>query len=357
MLALRLRWIALPLLLSAAAVTAADGPALGLKPAGDSVSLKLQPSLLRLPTTNTGALPLFVEADNIQGHQDRELEAEGTVRLRRRGQSVYADWLRYDKPEDEVHARGNVRLEQRGDVLEGTEMHMRIDDGRGTVEKPVYEVQVNATRGHGKAERIEMEGNNKYRVLSGNYTSCEVGETDWFVRAREFEIDKDRQIGTARGAHVDFFGVPILYTPYLSFSLDRQRKSGFLSPTFGTTGNSGTEFSIPYYWNIAPNYDATITPRYMAKRGEMLNTEFRNLGPGSGGEFRYEIMPRDRVKNDNSRSALLLNQRKTWGNGWNANVNIQKASDDTYFTDLTTQIATISQSILPRSGSVGKSGS
>ena len=356
MLALRPRLIAVTLLCCSTAVTAADGPALGLKPVDAGVNLKLQPSLLRLPAENTGPLPLFVDADNLQGHQDRELEAEGTVRLRRRGQAIYADWLRYDKPADEVHARGNVRLEQRGDVLEGTEMRMQLDSGRGSVEKPAYEVRVNATRGHGNAERIEMEGDNKYKVLGGNYTSCDVGETDWFVRAKEFEIDKDRQIGTARGAHVDFFGVPILYSPYLSFSLDRQRKSGLLSPTFGNTGNSGTEFSIPYYWNIAPNYDATITPRVMSKRGEMLSTEFRNLGERSRGELRYEIIPRDRVKNDSDRYAVNLQQTKSWENGWAANVNIQKVSDDTYFTDLTTQIASTSQSILPRSGTIGKSG-
>lgn len=355
MLALRLRLIAVALLCSPAAVTAADSPAIGFKPGDGGVQLKLQPSLLRLPVENAGPLPLFVDADNIQGHQDRELEAEGTVRLRRRGQAIYADWLRYDKPVDEVRARGNVRLEQRGDVLEGTEMRMQLDSGRGAIEKPAYEVQVSATRGHGNAERIEMEGN-KYRVIGGNYTSCEVGEKDWFVRAKEFEIDKDRQIGTAYGARVDFFGVPILYSPYLSFSLDRQRKSGLLSPTFGNTGNSGTEFSIPYYWNIAPNYDATITPRVMSKRGEMLSTEFRNLGSRSSGELRYEVMPRDRVKNDNDRFAVNLRQQQRWDNGWNANVNIQKVSDDTYFTDLTTQIASTSQSILPRSGALGKSG-
>ena len=354
--ALRSRLIAVTLLCASAAVTAADGPALGFKPGDEGPRLKLQPSLLRLPAENTGPLPLFVDADNLQGHQERELEAEGTVRLRRRGQAIYADWLRYDKPEDQVRARGNVRLEQRGDVLEGTEMRIQLETGRGAIEKPSYEVQVNATRGRGNATRIEMEGNNKYKVLGGSYTSCDVGENDWFVRAREFEIDKDRQIGTAHGARVDFFGFPILYSPYLSFSLDRQRKSGFLSPTFGNTGNSGTEFSIPYYWNIAPNYDATITPRVMSKRGEMLSTEFRNLGERSGGELRLEAIPRDRVKNDHDRFAINLRQEQRWGDSWSANVNIQKVSDDTYFTDLTTQIATTSQSILPRAGTIGKAG-
>ena len=355
MQALPLRLFAALLLCSGAAATAADGPALGYKPGEGGLQLKLQPTLLRLPFDNSG-LPLFVDADNIQGHQDHELEAEGTVRLRRRGQSIYADWLRYDKPEDIVHARGNVRLEQRGDVLEGTEMRMQMDSGRGTVEKPHYDVRVNATRGHGDGERIEMESQTKYRIIGGNYTSCDVGETDWFLRAKDFEIDKDRQIGTAHGAEVDFLGMPIFYSPYLSFSLDRQRKSGFLSPTFGSTGNSGYEVSVPYYWNIAPNYDATITPRSMSKRGEMLGTEFRYLGEKNNGELHYEVMPRDRVKNDSDRFAINLRDAQRWDNGWSANVNIQKVSDDTYFTDLTTQIASTSQSILPRSGTVGKGG-
>jgi LPS-assembly protein len=354
--ALRFRLIAVPLICGSTAVTAADSPAIGYKPGEGGLALKLQPSLLRLPPDSNEKLPLFVEADNVQGHQDRELEAEGTVRLRRRGQAVYADWLRYDKPEDEVRARGNVRLEQRGDVLEGSEMRLHLESGRGNIEKPQYEVRINSTRGHGEGERIEMQSHDKFRVVGGSYTSCEVGDNDWFVRAREFEIDKDRQIGTARGARVDFLGVPILYSPYLSFSLDRQRKSGFLSPTFGNTGNSGYEFSIPYYWNIAPNRDATFTPRTMSKRGAMLNSEFRYLGEQYAGEFRHEILPRDRVKNDSDRFALNLRHDQRWANGWAANLNIQKVSDDTYFTDLTTQIASTSQSILPRAGLISKSG-
>ncbi len=350
------RLTAVVLLCCSAVVTAADGPALGYKPGEGGLQLKLQPSLLRLPFDNVGGLPLFVDADNVQGHQDRELEAEGNVRLRRRGQAIYADWLRYDKPEDEVHARGNVRLEQRGDVLEGTEMRMQMDSGRGSVEKPHYEVRVNSTTGHGDGERIEMESQTKFRIIGGNYTSCDVGATDWFVRAKEFEIDKDRQTGTAHGAVVDFLGVPILYSPYLNFSLDRERKSGLLSPTFGSTGNSGYEVSQPYYWNIAPNYDATITPRVMSKRGEMLGTEFRYLNEKDRGQLNFEILPSDRVKNDNERYLLNLTHSQRWDNGWNANVNIQKVSDDTYFTDLTTQISSTSQSILPRTGSLGKSG-
>lgn len=335
---------------------AAEDAALGLKPGSDGLRLKLQPSLIRIPPDNKDTVPLFVDADRVQGHQDREIEAEGEVRLRRRGQAIHADWLRYDKPEDEVNAQGNVRLEQRGDVLEGTKLHLNLGTARGALEKPKYQVQVNATQGRGEGDRLVLEGQNKYRVLNASYTSCEVGTDDWFVRASDLEIDKDRQIGTARNASIVFFGQPILYTPYLSFSLDRQRKSGFLSPTVGTTGNSGYEFSIPYYWNIAPNRDATITPRAMSKRGVMLSNEFRYLDTRYSGEARYEVLPTDRVKDNAGRFALNLRHNQYWDSGWNGNLNIQKVSDDTYFTDLSTQIAATSQSVLPREGSLGKNG-
>ena len=205
------------LLCACECAVAADDSALGLKPDSGGLQLKLQPSFIRIPPTNKDPVPLFVDADNIQGHHERELEAEGSVRLRKRGKAVYADWLRYDKPEDEIHARGNVRIEQRGDVIDGTELNFNMETERGAMEKPKYSVQVSATNGRGEGERLVFEGENKYRMLGGNYTTCEVGVNDWFVRAKDFELDKTRQIGTAYNARVDFLGVPILYTPYISF--------------------------------------------------------------------------------------------------------------------------------------------
>jgi len=352
----RVKPIALLLLCICGCAGAADDSAIGFKTGEGGLRLKLQPSFIRIPPGNKDQVPLFVDADDIQGHQDQEIEAQGTVRLRRRGQAVYADWLRYDKPEDEVNARGNVRFELRGDVLEGTRLQYKIDTERGAIEKPKYQLRVGATNGRGEGDRIVFEGQGKYRVLGGNYTSCPLDSEDWYLRAKEIDIDKERQIGTVRNASVVFLGAPILYTPYASFSLDRERKSGFLAPTFGSTGNSGYEASIPYYWNIAPNRDATFTPREMSKRGAMLTTEFRYLDPKYSGILSYEVLPQDRVKNDADRYALNLQHNQNWGNGWTGNLNIQKVSDDTYFTDLSTQIAATSQSVLPRSGSLSKTG-
>ncbi len=350
------RYLLLLAALACADAHAADGDSLGLKPGAGGIDLKLQRSLVALPADSKDELPLFISGDSVQGHQDREIEAEGLVRLRRRGQAMSADWLRYDAPENEVNARGNILLEQRGDVLRGARLRLNLDTERGALDAAQYEMQTSATRGHGKAERIDFEGPGKYRAESGDYSTCDVGAEDWFVRASDLEIDKGRQLGTARNASVVFLGQTILYVPYLSFSLDRQRKSGFLSPTMGSTGNSGIELSIPYYWNIAPNMDATVTPRLMSKRGLMLSNEFRYLEPNLSGLARFEALPSDRVKHDDNRYAFTLLHNQALGMGWNGNLNIQKVSDDNYFTDLSTQIAATSQTILPRSGTISKGG-
>ena len=343
------------LLLWCHCAAADDGasPAVG----GDNgVRLKWQPALIPLVPGEREQLPLFFEADQLQGHQEQETEAEGAVRVWRRGQSFYADWLRYDHPEDEINARGNVRLEQDGDVLSGGSLRFNLATERGELDNPKYEVLVKATRGRGVADKLLLEGEGKYRLLNGNYTTCDANDPDWIIRAADFEIDKQRQVGTAHNASIVFLGVPIFYTPYLSFSLDKQRKTGFLMPTAGSSGNSGAEVSLPFYWNIAPNYDATLTPRYMAKRGLQMNTEFRYLEPTFQGEFHYEILPNDRVDKDQNRFGIFLTHAQHWDNGWSGALDIEKVSDDTYFTDLSTQVTATSITLLPRQGSLNRTG-
>ena len=123
-----------------------------------------------------------------------------------------------------------------------------------------------------------------YSLDNATYTTCPAGNQDWLLNMGLLEIDRDRQVGVAHNAYVQFKGVPILYSPWMDFPLNNQRKSGFLAPIFGSTSNGGSEITLPFYWNIAPNFDATIAPRVMTKRGLMLNNEFRYLEPGYSGE-------------------------------------------------------------------------
>ncbi len=164
---------------------------------------------------------------------------------------------------------------------------------------------------------------------------------------RELEIDTGRSVGLAYNTTVFFLGVPILYSPYMSFPLDNKRKSGFLAPTFGTSGKSGFEVALPYYWNIAENYDATFTPKVLTKRGVQMGTEFRYLLPKFSGEINTEYLAHDRVA-ASDRYFLGLRHRQSLGGGWGMVLNGQKVSDDNYFRDLSTTIAATSQVNLPR---------
>lgn len=341
-----------------------------LAAAQEGLKLKPHPALTLRPPAHTEGLPVFLEAERLRGHTDEETEAEGAVKLRRGDQKVFADRLRYDRHENEVTATGNVRLEQRGDVIEGELLHYNLDTDRGFLDRPRYTLTADrespvagAARprfterdARGRAERLLFEGKNQYRAEQGEYTTCEPGKDDWFIRSRDLHIDRDRNVGVARDASIVFLGQTIFYTPYLSFPLHQERKSGFLTPHYGNSSKSGLEITVPYYWNIAPNRDATISPRLLTKRGVLLNNEFRYLEPTYSGEARFEILPGDRQKDDETRYAVFLQHRQNLPSGWFGALNLQKVSDDTYFTDLTTQINLTSQVLLPREAMLGRAG-
>lgn len=337
--------------------------------AGAQQGLKLrpQPTLILIPPSLKEEVPLFLEADRLQGHNEKETEAEGNVRLRKRGEAVYADRLRYDKPLDEVTAEGNVRMERGADVVEGARLKYNLGTERGFMESPRYTLHKSSSLGgerqlfhetdaRGTAERILFEGSNRYRAQRTEYTACAPGNDDWYLRAGDLAIDKDRDVGVARDASIVFMGVPIFYSPYLSFSLHQGRKSGFLAPHYGSTDKGGAELTVPYYWNIAPNRDATFSPRVMTKRGVLVNNEFRYLEPAYFGEARADVLPDDRERSGERRWAYNIRHNQTMPGGWFGTLNLQKVSDDTYFTDLSTQIATTSQVLLPREGVLGRSG-
>jgi len=331
------------------------------------LQLKMQRTLILTPPAAEENVPVFLEADRLQGHSERETEVEGRVQLRRRRQAVDADWLRYDKPSNEINARGNVRIQQGADVLEGHELQFNLETERGFMDETRFEMHKRPeltgkplpsgpTDARGTADRILFEGPKLYRAQRASYTTCGPGHDDWYVRANDIEIDKGRDVGVARDARLEFQGVPILYSPYLSFPLHRERKSGFLTPSYGNTSKGGIEATVPYYWNIAPNYDATISPRFITKRGVLIGTQFRYLQPDYLGEARLDVLPSDRQLDDKERHAYLLRHNHTLPYGWSGALNLQGVSDDDYFTDLSTEIQFTSQVNLPREATLSRSG-
>lgn len=336
--------------------------------AGADEGLTLKPQSLLLPEPAIAeTVPLFMDADRIQGTQDKELEAFGSARLRKRGQSFAADWMRHDTPKDVLDAKGNVRLEQGRELIEGSVLHYEIANDRGYMESPRYMLMsvpaagpagsapLPESDGRGTAERLLFEGPGKYRVETANYTTCEPGNDAWYLRASQLDIDRNRDVGTARDASIVFFDQTIFWSPYLSFSLHEERKSGLLTPSYRSSNTTGFEFTLPYYLNLAPDMDATLYPRYMTKRGLQLGGEFRYLNRNWQGETRAEILSGDQqISRD--RWGLFTKHQQQFGADWKGLLNLNRVSDDKYFTDLSTQVAVTSQVNLSNDLTLGRGG-
>ena len=298
-----------------------------------------------------------ITADSIDGVNDKSVSAKGNVSLTQGNMELTAERLDYDKTSDTATAPGSVRINRDGDVVTGTDLMLKVDTEVGRMEDPTFFFSKSPDRpsqryeARGAAKRIDFEGADQERLYDAFYTTCKLDESEWYLRISELSLDRARNIGTGINAVVEFKGVPILYMPYMTFPLNNQRKSGFLAPTIGTSSSSGLEMAVPYYWNIAPNMDATITPKIFTRRGLQLGAEFRYLNRDYLGQLDSEYLPRDRLAERDRYLASLRhyqNLDKWLAPGWSASINAQKVSDDNYFRDLSTRISNTAQTNLPR---------
>ena len=284
--------------------------------------------------------PLFLTADRIESTAPNVIEASGQVEARQGGLNFHASWLRYDTAFDSLEARGAVRVEEAAMQVQGESLKLNLATYAGEMIKPVYQLPERQSRG--AAERIDFIDRERFQLDDATYTTCPVDNDDWFLKVESLDIDQGRNVGTARNASLRFLGVPILYTPWMDFALNDARKSGVLAPTFGTTERSGLDVLVPYYLNLAPNYDATLYPRLLSKRGVQLGAEVRYLLPDLAGENRFEYLPDDQEANRSRWSVALKNEYHISEN-IQAGMNFNRVSDDDYFRDLSNLIAATSQ--------------
>lgn len=292
------------------------------------------------PTQET---PSFVEADHLEGTKENQIEATGNAILRKHGQSIRADRLLYFQDTQDLDAQDSVVLEQAGNTMSGPHLKLNLDTSIGTMEQPVFYLSDND--GRGSADVMHIQDKQHYALDNATYTTCPADNQDWLLKMSGLEIDRDLQIGTAHHAWVEFMGAPILYSPWMDFPLSKQRKSGFLSPVFGNTIISGRELTLPYYWNIAPNRDATIAPRIMTNRGVLLYNEFRYMEPAYSGEMHLDFLSNDKLAKQN-RHHIALQHSQSLAGGLSGSVNLNSVSDDGYFQDLANSTDLTSQSNL-----------
>jgi LPS-assembly protein len=328
-------------------------------PASAAASLQPSPRLQALrPSEGSAPLPSVLQAQRIEGQPDQQTVAEGDAEFRRGGLVVRADRLAYDAVQDLATAKGNVSISRFGARYAGPELQLRVQRFEGWFAQPTFEfTQLGAG---GRAERIEFVDSARSRALGAAYTSCprDDGQAPaWVLRADRVSLDLETNEGVAEGATLRFLGLPILALPTLSFPLSDNRRSGWLPPSFDTDNRSGIEVSAPYYWNIAPNRDATFTPRLITRRGLGLNTEFRYLEPLWQGSVALDWLPRDSLAG-RSREALQWQHEgdlAALGSGLRYSAALVRVSDDDWWKDFPNAGRGLTARLLPLRAQLEKS--
>jgi LPS-assembly protein len=365
---------------SAQASAGLDGP----------LTLKRTPLLTEtLPPTQRGQLPSLVTGDQISGRPDLNTVVEGNATLRRGETVITADRLDYYQPDDRAKAKGNVRVNQAGNVYEGPELELKLETFEGFFNNVRYSFLANG--GHGDADRIDFVDSNVSVARRATYTTCRREDFPgwmpaWLLTAATMTTDTEENVGVATDARMTFMGITTPALPSVSFPLSNARKTGLLPPTISLDNTNGIEYAQPYYWNIAPNRDATITPTLMSKRGLDVSSEFRYLEKDYSGSIRLDLMGSDRLVGSryNETHASELQQlqagtitasaltpqptsSKRWGiwanhhqdfdakalglDSLSANININRVSDNDYWRDFT-RTPTLAQRQLPNDASL-----
>jgi len=284
-----------------------------------------------------------VEANGFELNRDAPAEFSNGVTIHYMGGTITA----------ESATVGNDNLEIPGSLtFAAPDVTVRAENAKGdataeTLEFSSASFDLPKRPARGSADQVKLATAGYMSAANVLFTTCPVDNPSWALHARDIEFDTNAGLGTAHGVKLDFKGVPVLYSPYFSFPIDDQRKSGFLIPVIGQRERTGLDLSVPYYLNIAPNLDDTLQPRYMSKRGLQVRNELRYLLPGSTGQLNVEYLPND-DETHQTRQYIDFHHQTHFGDDWRLNVGIEDVSDDAYFEDLGRNIAVASQTHLNR---------
>jgi len=256
----------------------------------------------------------------------------GGVLLRQGDKLAGANSARYDPTQRALLLNGNVRYEDRNSQVQSDSAEFAYGLGRIRFEGANFTIGANSA--HGAAEALEINKEGRLELDRVSYTTCPPESNDWLIEATDIDLDTSKGVGSAKNVKLRFQGVPILWAPYLSFPISDARKSGVLAPQIGSTNRSGNQLLVPFYWNIAPNYDATITPRELTDRGFQLGAQFRYLTDTMNGSLDAEHLATDSMYDDKSRTMMQLKHRTMFVNGWRNRIDYREVSDSQYFEDL-----------------------
>jgi len=300
-----------------------------------------------------------LEADIIEATDRNRVELKGNAVLTQGGNYLRSDNMTYQKDTDTVEAHGNAVLFSRdGDRLETPFLTLQVTKEQGytgaakiqNADRLLATGSANTRHvsGRGDATRVDLKNRDLMILKDANYSFCPAGHDDVMIHSSSLKLDNSTATGYAHNVVVRFMSVPIFYSPYLEFPLDDKRRSGFLSPKLGAAKDSGMIIEVPYYLNLAPNYDLTLYPRYLTSRGVQLGGDFRYLTEHSSGSINGEFMPSDSKSSENSRGALAYRHQQNLSTNWHFGADLQYVSDNNYLDDFTNTILLSSSTYVPR---------
>ncbi|WP_337016876.1 LPS assembly protein LptD [Leclercia sp. AS011] len=301
---------------------------------------------------DTNTLPVTITADNAKGNYPDDAVFSGNVDINQGNSRLQADEVQLHQKQPEgaaepvrtVDALGNVHYDDNQVILKGPKAWSNLNTKDTNVWEGDY--QMVGRQGRGKADLMKQRGENRYTILeNGTFTSCLPGSDTWSVVGSEVIHDREEQVAEIWNARFKLGPVPVFYSPYLQLPVGDKRRSGFLIPNAKYSSTNYFEFYLPYYWNIAPNMDATITPHYIHKRGNIMwENEFRYLTQAGTGLMELDYLPSDKVyqdehptEGDRHRWLYYWQHAGVMDQVWRFNVNYTKVSDPNYFNDFSSK--------------------
>ena len=301
---------------------------------------------------------VFVKGAQMTARPDMDLVVQGQASIRRPGLALSADRVDYDQTQDVVDAKGQVRVSTPTSVFSGPHLKLKVDSFQGTFEKPEFELY--GSGGYGQASEVEFVDNKRTIVRQAKYTTCRRTPgpewlPEWLLKATQLTIDDEESSIVAQGVQLRFQDVAIFAAPSISLPLTNERKSGLLTPLFSVDTVNGIEVAQPYYFDIAPNRDATLTTHVMSKRGIAADTEFRYLERDYRGQLRLNLMPSDKLRNA-GRWGLSSQHDGGIDTGIDSvgriglSLTLNRVSDNNYWRDFPRSGLVLTQRVLPSTG-------
>ncbi len=274
--------------------------------------------------------PTIIRAEQITGRQSRDMYMDYDVEIERDQTIITGDHGVLHNEENDTDMVGNVFIQRFGDQFAAEQANINLDTSEGTLKNAYYKLETGNRQG--RAGRIDLTSKDTANLFDSTLTTCDGLDPDWYMKTDKLHIDQGKNFGYATSPVLYFKDVPIIGAPALTFPVTGERKSGVLPPTIGLNSTKGVEITVPYYFNLAPNYDLTLYPNLMTKRGLQLGAEYRYLGENYEGNTYIEYMPHDK-EYGHRRYLYATQHEQTFADGWGIKWDYRGASDNDYPDD------------------------